>query len=144
MRAVDLDHQELLELDPVDTVQSISYLDEIRIMVRRGPKDADRPPDRASPGRGVSERDATGDLSRLAKALGHPARVHILELLLAKNSCVAGELADELPLAASTVSQHLKILKEAGLIKGEVDGPRRCYCVDRSMLTHLKKLIRAL
>ncbi len=92
----------------------------------------------------MSRQDATGDLARLAKALGHPARVHILQLLLAKDSCVAGELTDELPLAASTVSQHLKILKEAGLIKGEVDGPRRCYCVDRSMLTHLKELVRGL
>jgi ArsR family transcriptional regulator, arsenate/arsenite/antimonite-responsive transcriptional repressor len=101
-------------------------------------------PHRSSIGRRLSKQDATGDLARLAKALGHPARVHILQVLLTKDSCIAGELSDESPLAASTVSQHLKILKEAGLIKGEVDGPRRCYCVDRSMLGHLKDLVREL
>jgi ArsR family transcriptional regulator len=89
-------------------------------------------------------QDAAGDLARLAKALGHPARVHILQVLLAKDTCIVGELSDQLPLAASTVSQHLKILKDAGMIKGEVDGPRRCYCVDRSMLAHLKALVREL
>ena len=60
------------------------------------------------------------------------------------SALVDGELSDELPLAASTVSQHLKLLKESGLIKGEVDGPRRCYCVDRSVLAHLKALVERL
>jgi len=83
-------------------------------------------------------------LAALARALGHPARVRILRHLLAVDGCVAGELADELPLAASTVSQHLKLLKEAGLIKGEVDGPRRCYCVDRAVLARLKQMMAAL
>ncbi len=104
----------------------------------------DCPPDQGGVGRGMSKQDAVGDLARLAKALGHPARVHILKVLLAKETCIAGEISDELPLAASTVSQHLKVLKEAGLIKGEVDGPRRCYCVDRSVLAHLKDLVREL
>ncbi len=88
--------------------------------------------------------DDEAALARLAKALGHPARVHILKVLLAKDSCIAGELSEELPLAASTVSQHLKLLKEAGLVRGEVDGPRRCYCVDRSVLARLKSLVRDL
>ncbi|MEX1025052.1 MAG: metalloregulator ArsR/SmtB family transcription factor [Planctomycetota bacterium] len=76
------------------------------------------------------ERDANEQLARLAKALGHPARVAILRLLLRRDTCVCGEIVDELPLAQSTVSQHLKQLKEAGLIRGEVEGPRVCYCVE--------------
>lgn len=102
------------------------------------------PPDAESAANALTDRDAEGDLAKLSKALGHPARVHILRVLLAKDTCVAGELSDELPLAASTVSQHLKLLKESGLIKGEVDGPRRCYCVDRSVLQHLKTLVEEL
>ncbi len=104
----------------------------------------DCPPDDAPNAATLTELDAEGDLAKLAKALGHPARVHILRLLLAKDTCVAGELSDELPLAASTVSQHLKLLKESGLIKGEVDGPRRCYCVDQAVLDHLKALVEGL
>ncbi|HMO31812.1 MAG TPA: metalloregulator ArsR/SmtB family transcription factor [Lacibacter sp.] len=69
-------------------------------------------------------------LARYAKALGHPARVAILRLLLQKQSCVCGDLVEELPLSQSTVSQHLKELKEAGLIQGEIEGPRVCYCID--------------
>ena len=102
------------------------------------------PPDQPEGALGSTSADDEGDLARLAKALGHPARVHILKTLLSKNTCIAGELSDELPLAASTVSQHLKLLKEAGLVKGEVDGPRRCYCVDRSVLARLKSLMRDL
>ena len=102
------------------------------------------PPDRAAETRALTGREAVHHLARLAKALGHPARVHIVRVLLAKNTCVAGELADELPLAASTVSQHLKILKQAGIIKGEVNGPRRCYCVDRSVLAYFEVLVEGL
>lgn len=83
-------------------------------------------------------------LAALCKALGHPARVRILRALVEKDQCMAGELTHELPLAASTVSQHLKVLKESGIVKGEVDGPRRCYCVDRSVLEQLKVLLNAL
>lgn len=64
------------------------------------------------------------EVALLAKALGHPARVRILELLLAKDACCCGELVDELPLAQATVSQHLKVLKQAGLVVGEIEGPR--------------------
>ena len=102
------------------------------------------PPDQSRSRRCVTAADAEGELAALAKAIGHPARVRILKVLLEKDTCVAGELSDELPLAASTVSQHLKLLKEAGLIKGEVDGPRRCYCVDRTALDQLKALIEGL
>jgi len=69
-------------------------------------------------------------LARLAKALGNPARIRILRVLTAYQSCIAGDLQAEVGLAASTVSQHLKLLKEAGWIQGEIDGPRRCYCMN--------------
>lgn len=80
-------------------------------------------------------------LARYARALGHPARVAIVQQLLRSEACFAGEIADELPLAASTVSQHLRQLKEAGLIQGEIDGPRICYCVNRTNLAELKALV---
>ena len=69
-------------------------------------------------------------IARYAKALSHPARVAIMRLLIARQSCICSEIVEELPLSQSTVSQHLKELKEAGLIKGDIDGPRICYCVD--------------
>jgi DNA-binding transcriptional ArsR family regulator len=69
-------------------------------------------------------------LARYAKALAHPARVAILKLLAKKQTCVCGDIVDELPLSQSTVSQHLKELKEAGLIKGEIEGVKVCYCID--------------
>lgn len=68
--------------------------------------------------------------ARYAKALGHPARVAILRVLIGKRSCVCGDIVHELPLSQSTVSQHLKELKDSGLIQGEVDGKRVCYCID--------------
>lgn len=69
-------------------------------------------------------------LAKYAKALGHPARVAILKLLAQKQTCVCGDIVDELPLSQSTVSQHLKELKDAGLIKGEIDGVKVCYCIN--------------
>lgn len=69
-------------------------------------------------------------LAAIAKALGHPARVAIVRLLAQRQACVCGELVLALPLSQSTVSQHLKELKAAGLVQGEVDGPRVCYCLD--------------
>jgi len=70
-------------------------------------------------------------LADLAKALSHPARIQILQILAAKQSCICGELVDDLPLSQSTVSQHLKELGRVGLIAGEIEGPRTCYCLDR-------------
>ena len=84
------------------------------------------------------------DLAGLAWALAHPIRVRILRLLLQKNACVCGELVELLPVAQSTVSQHLKIMKESGLIRGEVDGPKVCYCVNPAALARCKKLLAAL
>ena len=69
-------------------------------------------------------------LARYAKALGHPARISILKLLIKKQACICGDIVDELPLSQSTVSQHLKELKDAGLIKGDIDGAKVCYCID--------------
>ncbi|MGB0929585.1 MAG: ArsR/SmtB family transcription factor [Chitinophagales bacterium] len=69
-------------------------------------------------------------LAALAKALSHPARIAILQLLISKKSCICGDIVEELPLSQSTVSQHLKELKKVGLIQGEIDGPRICYCVN--------------
>ena len=70
------------------------------------------------------------DLASVAKALGHPARIAILQFLIKSKSCICGDIVDELPLSQSTVSQHLKELKKAGLITGEIDGPRSCYCIN--------------
>lgn len=69
-------------------------------------------------------------LAESARALGHPGRLALLELLASRTTCTCGELVDELPLAQATVSQHLKVLKEAGFIQGTIEGPRSCYCVD--------------
>ncbi|QDT53909.1 HTH-type transcriptional repressor SmtB [Caulifigura coniformis] len=80
-------------------------------------------------------------LAELAWGIAHPLRVKILQILTRRQSCVCGEIVDELPVAQSTVSQHLKILKECGLIQGEVDGPRVCYCVNSKALGELKSLI---
>jgi ArsR family transcriptional regulator len=80
-------------------------------------------------------------LARLAWALAHPARVRILRILTARQACICGELVDQMPLAQSTVSQHLKILKESGLVQGEIDGPKVCYCVNPAALRRLKQLI---
>ncbi|MCB9683120.1 MAG: winged helix-turn-helix transcriptional regulator [Alphaproteobacteria bacterium] len=88
--------------------------------------------------------DDDARLAAYCKALGHPHRVHILRFLVAQQACFAGEIADQLPVAASTVSQHLAQLKEAGLIQGEVDGPRRCYCVAPDALVALRHLLGAL
>src|SRR5437762_12269161 len=83
-------------------------------------------------------------LAKYAKALGHPARIAILKLLAGRQTCMCGDIVDELPLSQSTVSQHLKELKEAGLIRGEIEGARVCYCIDekewrmaQSWLNHL-------
>ena len=84
------------------------------------------------------------DLAKLTWALAHPARVRIVRLLLNRTSCICGEIVDEMPLAQSTVSQHLKILKEAGLVQGEIDGPRVCYCINKDAMAKLKKLVAGL
>jgi ArsR family transcriptional regulator len=87
------------------------------------------------------EADANDLLARLAKGLAHPARVAILRMLIRHDGCIVGDIVGELPLAQSTVSQHLKQLKDAGLIRGEIDGPRTCYCVEPGAVALLKALV---
>jgi len=100
------------------------------------------PPPNADPDlRPVEGQEADEELAALAKAIGHPARVQILRILSHRTTCMCGDIVDELPLAQSTVSQHLKVLKEAGLIRGEVDGPRVCYCIEPRALRRLKALV---
>ncbi|MBA2498608.1 MAG: winged helix-turn-helix transcriptional regulator [Chitinophagaceae bacterium] len=70
------------------------------------------------------------ELADFAKAMSHPARIAILKILAQRNECICGDIVNELPLAQSTVSQHLKELKNAGLISGTIDGPRSCYCIN--------------
>lgn len=82
--------------------------------------------------------------AKLAWAIAHPARVQIVRLLIGREACICGEIVECLPLAQSTVSQHLKILKEAGLIQGEVDGPKVCYCINYDQLEQLKSLVAGL
>lgn len=79
--------------------------------------------------------------AELMKALGHPARIAIIELLAERETCICGDITKELPLAQSTVSQHLKALKQAGIIKGEIDGVRTCYCLDEEGVRELNKLV---
>lgn len=74
--------------------------------------------------------DKQNQIARIAKALGHPARIAIIEYLLKVNECICGDIVNELPLAQPTVSQHLKELKNAGLIKGNIEGNTICYCID--------------
>jgi ArsR family transcriptional regulator len=81
------------------------------------------------------------ELAVLAKALGHPARVAILRQLGEAGTCICGELVDALPLAQATVSQHLKVLKDAGFVQGEIDGPRVCYCVNPKTVKRFRKLV---
>jgi DNA-binding transcriptional ArsR family regulator len=94
--------------------------------------------------RPVEGDEADEELALLTKALGHPARVQILRLLVRREMCICGDIVEELPLAQSTVSQHLKVLKDAGLIRGEIDGPRVCYCVEPRTLRRLKALVGSL
>ena len=94
--------------------------------------------------RPIEGDEADEELAGLTKALGHPARVKIIRLLERNNACICGDIVDELPLAQSTVSQHLKVLKDVGLIRGDVDGPRVCYCIEPRTLRRLKALVGGL
>jgi ArsR family transcriptional regulator, arsenate/arsenite/antimonite-responsive transcriptional repressor len=80
-------------------------------------------------------------LAKYANALSHPARVAILHLLIKKQVCICGDIVEELPLSQSTVSQHLKELKNAGLIKGEIEGKSVCYCIDEKEWKKAKKML---
>ena len=80
-------------------------------------------------------------LADLAKALGHPARIAIIQFLASKDICICGDIVDELPLSQATVSQHLAELKQVGLIKGEIEGPKVCYCINKKAWQEAKQLL---
>jgi DNA-binding transcriptional ArsR family regulator len=83
-------------------------------------------------------------LAEYAKVLSHPARIAILRHLAEKNTCICGEIVNILPLAQSTVSRHLKELKNAGLIAGEIDGPRSCYCINKDKYNEMIEMLNNL
>ncbi len=89
-------------------------------------------------------RQSDEDMVRMFRALGHPARLSIVRLLMERQQCVCGDLVDELPLAQATVSQHLKVLKEAGIIIGEVAGPATCYCLAPGAMAALQGAVTQL
>ena len=88
--------------------------------------------------------DQDEDLAALARALSHPARAAIVRHLASTGACICGEIVSVLPLAQATVSQHLKVLKEAGFVQGEVDGPRTCYCVNPETVKRFQSLVASL
>lgn len=97
-----------------------------------------------APGAVPGEAESDERLAKLGKAIGHPVRAGIVRFLARQETCQYGNLSDRLSLAKSTVSQHLKVLREAGLVHGEVDGSRVCYCIDRDGLEELKRRVAAL
>ena len=101
---------------------------------RMRPASADPPADRLATGE---------DIAAIAKALGHAARIHIVRLLLEKRSCIGCDIVDEVGLAQSTVSEHLRILKAAGIITGEIERPRVCYSLNPDSLVPLAGLLGA-
>ncbi len=83
----------------------------------------------------------TDALAKVFKALGHPTRIKIVEHLIKINSCVCGEIVNIFPFSQSTISQHLKLLKESGIVHGAVEGPKTCYCIDFDVLNKFKKYV---
>jgi ArsR family transcriptional regulator len=81
---------------------------------------------------------------RILRALANPVRFRIVQMLAARDACVCGDLVDELPLAQSTVSEHLKVLKEAGVVRGVIEGPNRCYCLDPEALRFITRVLGTL
>ncbi len=81
---------------------------------------------------------------RILRALANPVRFRIVQILAARDACVCGDLVDELPLAQSTVSEHLKVLKEAGVVRGVIEGPNRCYCLDPEALRLITRVLGTL
>jgi len=88
--------------------------------------------------------DKQEKIARYAKAMGHPVRMYVLELLSNQSCCYSGDLSDELPIAKSTLSQHLKELKEAGLIQGEIEAPRIKYCINKENWEEARELFKGL
>lgn len=93
----------------------------------------------------MAEKFDPGDarLAAALKALAHPARLRIVDVIGARGTCICNEIVKVLPLAQATVSQHLKVLKDAGLLQGTIDGPRSCYCLDAVALSELRRALDA-
>jgi DNA-binding transcriptional ArsR family regulator len=93
---------------------------------------------------GATKKDKFNDkqlrMAELAKAIGHPARIAILQFLLKQQSCICGDIVEELPLSQSTVSQHLKELKDVGIIQGEISGVKTCYCINGNTWKEMEEL----
>ena len=83
-------------------------------------------------------------MAQLAKALGHPARIAIIEVLTKSQSCICGDIVDNLPLSQPTISQHLRELKEVGLIKGEIEGRKSCYCINEKVWSEAQETLSGL
>ena len=94
--------------------------------------------------RPIEGDDADEELALLSKAVGHPARVKIVRLLVRNDGCICGDIVEELPLSQSTVSQHLKELKDAGLITGDISGKKICYCIDAQAWKQAQQLLQVL
>ena len=86
----------------------------------------------------------TDQLSKIFKALGHPTRIKIVEHLMQCNSCICSEIVGIFPFSQSTISQHLKLLKDSGIVFGEIEGPKTCYCVDTTVLNQFKQYVSQL
>jgi len=108
------------------------------------PPDKPATPDPSAPELPLDDAAADAELARLAKALGHKTRVRILRMLAKKEARMCSLIVDELPLAQSSVSEHLRILKSAGLIRGREDGPRVAYCIEPRMFQRMKTLLGVL
>jgi ArsR family transcriptional regulator len=87
----------------------------------------------------IVQSDAEARTVAMLRAIAHPARYRIVKLLASRQTCVTGDLVDELPLAQSTVSEHLKVLKDAGVVRGAIEGPNTCYCLEPSALEWLRQ-----
>ena len=87
----------------------------------------------------IDQTDADTRTVAMLRAIAHPARFRIVKLLAARQTCVCGDLVDALPLAQSTVSEHLKVLKDAGIVRGTIEGPNTCYCLEPAALQWLQR-----
>lgn len=90
------------------------------------------------------KKNAKYDIGTICKALGNPIRMKVFKHLKDANKCICGEIVDILPIAQATVSQHLKVLKDAGLISGKICGPSTCYCINKKALKEFKKMVKEL
>jgi len=108
---------------PLDTARLLSYFSDVKV---------------------IEQTEAEARTVALLRAIAHPARYRIVRLLALRQSCVCGDLVDALPLAQSTVSEHLKVLKDAGVVRGNIEGPNTCYCLDPEALAWLKREFGAL